>query len=140
TVLDVGCGDLEVIKDLAIVNYLGIDQSSETLEIAQLARPDWSFRLAPAADAPAAEMVICFEVLIHQETDEAYRVLIDFLAQKTIGSLLVSGFAANHDSIQNSPMVFFYEPLPASLRRTGRFRAIRQIGAHTNVAVYRCDV
>ncbi|MGH6857562.1 MAG: hypothetical protein ACRECP_07970 [Methylocella sp.] len=140
TVLDVGCGDLEVIKDLAIVNYLGIDQSSETLEIAQLARPDWSFRLAPAADAPAAEMVICFEVLIHQETDEAYRVLIDFLAQKTIGSLLVSGFAANHDSIRNSPMVFFYEPLPASLRRTGRFRAIRQIGAHTNVAVYRCDV
>ncbi len=140
SVLDVGCGDLEVIKDLAIVNYLGIDQSSETLAIARLARPDWSFKLAPAADAPAAEMVICFEVLIHQETAEAYRVLIEFLAQKTIGSLLVSGFAANHESIQNSPMVFFYEPLQTSLRRTGRFGAIRQIGAHTNVAVYRCDV
>jgi hypothetical protein len=40
-------------------------------------------------------MVICFEVLIHQETEEAYRTLIDFLAQKTIGSLLVSGYAAD---------------------------------------------
>jgi 2-polyprenyl-3-methyl-5-hydroxy-6-metoxy-1,4-benzoquinol methylase len=74
SVLDVGCGDLEVIKGLAIVNYLGIDQSSETLEIAQLARPDWSFKLAPAADAPAAEMVICFEVLIHQETEGLSRL------------------------------------------------------------------
>jgi hypothetical protein len=44
-------------------------------------------------------MVICFEVLIHQETEEAYCALIDFLAQKTIGSLLVSGFAADHDAI-----------------------------------------
>jgi hypothetical protein len=140
SVLDVGCGDLEVIKDLAIVNYLGIDQSCETLEIAKLARPDWRFKLAPAADVPAAEMVICFEVLIHQETEEAYQALIDFLAQKTIGSLLVSGFAADHDFIQKNPMLFFYEPLQTSLRRTGRFRTIRQIGAHTKVAVYRCDV
>jgi hypothetical protein len=129
-----------VIKDLAIVNYLGIDQSSETLEIAQLARPDWSFKLAPAADVPAAEMVICFEVLIHQETEEAYWALIDFVAQKTIGSLLVSGYAADHDSIQNNPMLFFYEPLQTSLRRTGRFRTIRRIRAQTNVAVYRCDI
>jgi len=87
----------------------------------------------PAADAPAAETVICFEVLIHQGTDEAYRVLIDFLAEKTIGSLLVSGFAADHDSIRNNLMLFFHEPLQTSLRRTGRFRTIRQIGAHTNV-------
>jgi hypothetical protein len=140
SVLDVGCGDLEVIKDLAIVNYLGIDQSSETLEIAQLARPDWSFKLTPATDVPAAEMVICFEVLIHQETEEAYRDLIDFLAQKTIGSLLVSGYDADHDTIQKNPMLFFYEPLRTSLRRTGRFRAIRRIGARTSIAVYRCDV
>jgi hypothetical protein len=66
--------------------------------------------------------------------------VIDFLAQKTIGSLLVSGYDADHDSIQNNPMLFFYEPLQRSLRRTGRFRAIRRIGADTRVAVYRCDV
>ncbi len=140
SVLDVGCGDLEVIRDLAIDNYLGIDQSSETLEIAQGARPDWRFLLAPAAAAPAAEMVLCFEVLIHQETEPAYRTLIEFLAEKTLGSLLVSGFAADHESIQKNPMVFFYEPLEMSLRRTGRFGAIRQIGAHTSVTIYRCDV
>ena len=74
------------------------------------------------------------------KTEEAYRALIDFLAQKTIGSLLVSGYAADLDSIQKNPMLFFYEPLQTSLRRTGRFRAIRRIGAHSRVTVYRCDV
>jgi len=140
SILDVGCGDLEVIKDLSIANYIGLDQSAETLEIARRARPDWTFTLTPAADVAAAEMVICFEVLIHQETEQAYFALIDFLASKTKRALLVSGFSADDWSISSNPMIFFYEPLELSLRRTGRFGAIRQIGAHTSVAVYRCDV
>ncbi len=140
SVLDVGCGDLEVVRHLAISNYLGIDQSAETLEIARRSRPDWTFQLAPAQDAPAAEMVICFEVLIHQEMAAAYRALIDFLARKTIRSLIVSGFAADEEFIRQNPMIFFFEPLELSLRQTGRFSAIQQIGAHTSVAVYRCDV
>ncbi len=140
SVLDVGCGDLEVMKDLSIANYLGLDQSEETLAIARRARPDWMFCLAPAPDVLAAEMTLCFEVLIHQETEDAYRSLIGFLAEKTTGALLVSGFERDDEAIRDNPMVFFYEPLETSLRRTGRFRTIRRIGAHTSVAVYRCDV
>jgi hypothetical protein len=37
SVLDVGCGDLEVIKALNISSYVGIDQSRSVLEIARLA-------------------------------------------------------------------------------------------------------
>ncbi|MGH6811744.1 MAG: hypothetical protein ACREDM_05170 [Methylocella sp.] len=140
SVLDVGCGDLEVVKTLDIKNYVGVDQSPETLTIARNARPDWVFELAPCADVSAAFMVLCLEVLIHQETEEAYRALMDFLADKTLGTLLASGFPANGEAIEKNPMIFFYEPLEISLRRTGRFSSIQQIGAHTNVAVYRCDV
>jgi hypothetical protein len=43
-VLDVGCGDLEVVKALNIMDYVGIDQSP-ALEIARQLRPDWQFRL-----------------------------------------------------------------------------------------------
>ncbi|MGQ0444399.1 MAG: class I SAM-dependent methyltransferase [Beijerinckiaceae bacterium] len=140
SVLDVGCGDLEVVKALAIASYVGVDQSQETLTIARNARPDWVFELAPCADVPAAGMVLCLEVLIHQETEDAYRALIDFLANKTLGTLLASGFPANEEAIEKNPMIFFYEPLENSLRRTGRFSSIKQIGAHTNVTIYRCDV
>jgi hypothetical protein len=139
SVLDVGCGDLEVVKELNIKQYIGIDQSTEALEVARRARPDWEFRLAPAPDAPSAQMVLCFEVLIHQQTESAYRELIAFLAEKTLGTLLVSGFAADSEPVRRSPMMFFHEPLESSLRRTGRFGSIRSIGRHTSVTVFRCD-
>lgn len=140
SVLDVGCGDLEVVKALQISNYLGIDQSSEAIEIARRTRPDWQFRKGAAADVPTADVVLCFEVLIHQDKWEAYDELIAILAAKTRNSLLVSGYAANDESIRQNPMLFFHEPLAASLRRTGRFRSVREVGRHSNVVVYRCDV
>ena len=139
-VLDVGCGDIEVIKELAIRNYVGIDQSTTAIEIARRTRSDWQFYCTPAPHVSPAEMVLCFEVLIHQETRDAYQSMIDFIATKTQRTLLVSGFQANSPEIENNPMLFFYEPLEESLRRSGRFRDITLVGAHTNVAVYRCTI
>jgi hypothetical protein len=55
SVLDVGCGDLEVVRELAIRRYVGIEQSLEALTLAMRTRPDWEFRLAPAADAEPSE-------------------------------------------------------------------------------------
>jgi hypothetical protein len=85
-------------------------------------------------------MALCLEVLIHQKTTGAYRTLIDFIAQKTLGSLFVSGFASDDASIDQNPMVFLHEPLETSLERTKHFSSIREIGKHTDVVVYRCDV
>jgi SAM-dependent methyltransferase len=140
SVLDFGCGDLEVVKELAIRRYVGIDQSSVALALARRARPDWEFRLAGEPGVQPAEMVLCFEVLIHQKTEAAYRAVIGFLAENTLGTLLVSGFAADSEAIRRNPMVFFHEPLETSLRRTGRFKHIQQVGAHTSVVVYLCEV
>lgn len=140
SVLDFGCGDIEVVKALNISNYLGVDLSPQAIEIARLARPDWQFHLAPPQDVPPADLVLCFEVLIHQETRAAYDTLISTLAAKTRGSLLVSGYAAVEDAVGANPMLFFHEPLAASLERTRRFKQIREVGRHTDVVIYRCDV
>ena len=37
-------------------------------------------------------------------------------------------------------MVFFHEPVRATLERTGKFRSIVEIGGHSTVTVYRCEV
>ena len=140
SVLDVGCGDLEVVKALDLNNYVGLDQSAESLQLASRARPDWSFHLFAGADVEPAEMVLCFEVLIHQPTAVEYQALIDFLAAKTSRALLVSGYEAATRDIDQNHMLFFYEPLGTSLHRTGRFKAMREIGRHTSVVIYRCDV
>jgi hypothetical protein len=140
SVLDIGCGDLEVVKSLRLRNYVGIDRSESSLAAAAAARPDWTFRRAPAIDVPPAEMVLCFEVAIHQETEADYQELIAFVAGKTLRTLIISGYAEPTDEISSNHMVFFHESLRATLERTGRFRSIAEIGEHSTVTVYRCDV
>lgn len=144
SILDVGCGDFEVLRVFELHNYLGLDASEAALACARHARPDLEFRLFDvdhdAQIVPPKEWVLCFEVLIHQETKVNYRKLIDFVASKALKSLLISGYTGGSCGQQDSGMVFFHEPLELSLRNTGRFRSIRKIGGHTGVTVFRCDV
>lgn len=140
SVLDVGSGDLEVVKSLDIKRYTGIDRSIEALDRAARARPDWQFLLAPADHVGPSEMVLCFEVAIHQETRESYLELISFLARKTEKTLIISGYDEYAEHIRSNHMLFFHEPLLESLRATDSFRSIRNIGAHSDVVIYRCDV
>jgi hypothetical protein len=140
SVLDFGCGDLEVVRALDLHGYVGIDRSAEALARASRARPDWTFMQAPAPDAPACDYVLCFEVAIHQETRQAYFDLVRFLAQKTQKTLIVSGYDTPNPQIGQNHMLFFYEPLQHSLKEADRFASIRQIGAHSDVVIYRCDV
>ena len=139
SVLDVGCGDLEVVRALNLTGYVGVDQSTTTLEIAKRARPDWTFLQAPALNASSAELVICFEVLIHQESLTAYHQLIHYLAEKTQTILIVSGYEEESKSIRSNSMLFFYEPLSRSLKKTGKFDSVEAIGRHTDVTVFRCE-
>ncbi len=143
-ILDVGCGDLEVLKVLNLHGYLGIDASESAIQAAKRARQDWEFRLLSLenynGDIPTTEFVLCFEVLIHQNSRALYEKVIDFLVQHTERTLIVSGYERGPAHRRSNSMVFFYEPLEDSLRRTGRFQSIRKIGEHTDVSIYRCDV
>lgn len=138
SVLDVGCGDLEVVKALDLKNYIGVDQSPLVLATGPRTRPDWTF-ISDIDVAPACDFVMCFEVLIHQETEADYRRLIERLADKTGRILLVSGYDASTPAIASNPMLSFYEPLSESLRKTGKFKSIALVGRHSDVVVLRCE-
>jgi hypothetical protein len=140
SVLDVGCGDLEVLRTLDLRGYVGLDRAPESLTLARAARPDWRFVQMPDNSVEPCDFVICFEVAIHQETDQDYKELIAFLAEKTRVSLIVSGYDADDEHIRRNHMIFFHEPLKQSLVATNRFRRIAEVGRHTDVVIYRCDV
>jgi hypothetical protein len=140
SILDIGCGDLEVVRSLNLAKYVGMDCSEASLARARAARPDWKFLRAPASEAPEADMVLCFEVAIHQETSHDYHQLIEFAAKRTQRTLIISGYDELTDEIDGNHMLYFYEPLKDSLERTGKFGRIRKIGEHSSVVVYRCDI
>ena len=140
SVLDVGCGDLEVVSAIDLRNYTGLDHSPAALASAAAKRPDWKFIQTPEDDVAPAQLVLCFEVAIHQETEENYRELIGFLAKKTTKTLIVSGYDEQGEKVASNHMLFYYEPLLKTLERTGLFSRISKIGAHSGVTVYRCDV
>ena len=140
SVLDVGCGDAEVVRALSLNQYLGLDLSSVALERARQVMPSGTFQLGMDKETTAADFVLCLEVLIHQPNLLEYQTLIDFSVQRTIRTLVVSGYSAPSEAITSNSMVHFHEPLKESLVRTGRFSSVRQVGAHTDVAIYRCDV
>ena len=143
SVLDVGCGDLEVLRPFEFKNYLGLDSSEEAVNVARAVRPDLNFHLLVQNRQeviPIAAFVLCFEVLIHQNTLEEYLQLIDFLARTTGEKLLVSGFDAHTPEFDANHALHYHEPLTVSLARTRRFRTIEEIGAHTSVKIYRCLV
>lgn len=140
SVLDVGCGDLEVLRAFKFANYVGLDLSPLVLERGRQIFPTARFELGLPVDVDESEWVLCLEVLIHQRTRSEYDQLIDYIVAKTRGVLIVSGYERDSDAIRNNAMVFFHEPLAQSLSRKNKFRRIEKIGDHTDVAVYRCQV
>lgn len=140
SVLDVGCGDLEVIRPFELRKYIGIDVSQTAIRRARHIMPEGLFLLGMDEGTPSADFVLCLEVLIHQPTAEEYNRVINFITARTKRTLIVSGYSSGSEAIDNNPMVFFHEPLAQSLFATGRFSELRQVGAHTDVAIFRCDV
>ena len=76
---------------------------------------------------------------VRKAVDE-YRSVVAYAAHHTERTLVISGYQANTNAIAQNSMVFFNEPLEQSLSETGRFSSIREIGRHTDVVIYRCDV
>lgn len=141
-VLDVGCGDLEVVKEFDLQDYVGVDSAPLVIKTARAKRSDWTFILLEENEdsIPEKHTVLCFEVLIHQKSHEDYERLIDFLARKTRHRLIVSGYTTKQEHINTNHMVYFHESLIYSLQKTGKFRTIQKISTHSDGDIIVADV
>ena len=143
SVLDVGCGDLEVLRELHFKGYTGVDISAQAIQLARSKRPDLGFVLleGDAINAVAqADTVLCMEVLIHQKNADDYHKLIAFLASHATRRLIVSGYAAKQEHHDTNHMLRYHESLLDSLSSTGKFSKITRVGAHSDVEIFMAEV
>jgi SAM-dependent methyltransferase len=114
--LDVGSGDAEATRGLAIPNYTGIDLSNEAIRLASAARPLDTFHVGTLVDYPLeADLTICQDVLIHQSDEPTYRDLVRRLLLSARRALLISGYEQEPQG--DRTMTHHHEPLSDTIRR-----------------------
>jgi SAM-dependent methyltransferase len=69
SVLDVGCGETYWTPDLP--GYVGIDVSSEAIQVARKRHPDWDLRIDDGSPFPPADLVMSRCVFQHLSFDTA---------------------------------------------------------------------
>ena len=136
SVLDVGCGDLEVMKDLTISNYTGIDVSPSAIELAKKKRPDWEFIWGDILklELDPKDLVINLDVVIHQPTREIYDAFCEKLLSLSRKYLIVAGY--DRPPRFASEITFYYEPLSETLTRLARGR-VEIIGSYRDTTILR---
>ncbi|MAQ82032.1 MAG: hypothetical protein CMH12_02240 [Maritimibacter sp.] len=138
SVLDVGCGDLEVVNALSLKGYLGLDLAETALDRARALRPDWAFEVGmvdPDRHGPR-DVVLCLDVLIHQRDPQAFATLVQGLVAATGQRLIVSGYEA---SAGPGYMIGFHEPLSQALAATGAFDRIEAVTRYRGTTLLVAD-
>jgi SAM-dependent methyltransferase len=128
-VVDIGCGDLEVVKSLPIKRYHGFDIAAGALEIARNKRPDWRFdRIGMGDPIEEGDVVLCLDVLIHQPTREQFLAMITKLSAAARLRLIVSGY--DEPPTASSEITRYYLPVSKALRLIGAFSSITVVGQY----------
>lgn len=143
SILDVGCGDIEVTKDLEFSGeYTGIDLSPSIVARNRTLRPAWNFIVGDFLDSSRhdqlrADLVICLDVLIHQHDYETYRAFVRELVNATRGVAIINGFEAPRRRRVN-PNTAYHEPITYTLTELGEGR-MEIIGPFRNSLVVQLD-
>lgn len=139
SVLDVGCGDLFVTGDLPVAEYVGLDVSAEAIRIAQARRADWHFIVGDvlSAELEPADLVLCFDLLIHERDPERYRSMVSRLAELAKHTLVVAAY--NQEPWLTSAMTFYHEPISRTLRESGRFASLEILGGYRDTTVLHAE-
>jgi SAM-dependent methyltransferase len=139
SVIDIGCGDLEVTRILPLKHYWGLDVSQQAIDLAKSKRPNWSFMRIDAARPPAIEgdAVLCLDVLIHQKEKEEFEGLVRQLVQGARKRLIVSGY--EKPLADKAGIVAFHRPLSDALRSYGDFGEISIVGGYRDCSLIVAD-
>ncbi len=139
TILDIGCGDLEVFGPLPALNYTGIDLSEQALTIARSKRPDWSFasHSIDGMDTGSFDYTACIDVLIHQPSLQAAQSLASNLVRVARKGVF---FSIHNEDIQGSGISFNSFGIKDFVAGLPGISVVSQIGAYRDTALYFAEI
>ncbi|HZT41399.1 MAG TPA: class I SAM-dependent methyltransferase [Chthonomonadaceae bacterium] len=136
SILDVGCGDLQIVGPMVVIdNYTGVDISASAIERARQIRPEWSFLVGDVTtlEIEPRDLVLCLDVVIHQPTADLYERFCRRLLELSRHHLIVAGY--NQPPWFTSEITFYYEPLSETLKRLGSEGFLQIIGGYRDTTV-----
>jgi SAM-dependent methyltransferase len=125
SVLDVGCGDHEVLSGLRPVpDYLGVDISAIVVSQNSERFPNRRFKCLDFASLSEvstlrSDVVLCLEVLIHQHSLKAYTDLVRNLIAAAKKGGLVSAYISDPRLEIESEIIAWHESITATFYREG---------------------
>jgi len=138
-ILDIGCGDLEIMQTFNFTDYTGIDIASSALDIAQKKKPHWTFICGNPIDLfnTQFDIVICMDVLIHQKDEKDYHNLLAKLVRLTRRRLIISGYEKKPE--YHSSIVYFFGSLSEHLSALNKFSEIMVTHQYRDIYVVCAD-
>ena len=125
TILDVGCGDHEVLRTVvSLPGYLGLDVSGVVVARNRQLFPHRRFECLDFIDctgleALRADVVLCTEVLIHQHRREQFDGLLRNIVAAAAAGGLVSGYMFDPRAVIPSDIIAWHEPITDALMHNG---------------------
>jgi len=121
SILDVRCGDMKVLEGLNMPNYTGIDIASNIISKNRTIFPNLHFLIGDFLQISQqfhafCEIVLCFDVLIHQHNYYEYDNFVKALVTSTTKMGLISGYEKTPDENHRSEITAYHEPITTTLR------------------------
>jgi 2-polyprenyl-3-methyl-5-hydroxy-6-metoxy-1,4-benzoquinol methylase len=134
-IIDVGCGDLELTKEFNFKKYLGLDISEESLKICKNKRPDWRFENVSITDDSIKEvdLIICFDVLIHQSSLSDFREMISTIVSKSQNRVIIGAY--NEPPEFKSDITYYHNGILDELKQYNKFNVVGIVGKYRDVTV-----
>lgn len=147
SVIDVGCGDLEFVRNESFGDYLGLDVSEQAISTAKAKQPTWSFRTdrIETIEDNSFDFALCMDVLIHQPNTRAAVALVDELIRVARKGIVLSihanqktnsGISFNTFTLRN---YIAKHPGAHAVSALGTFRDVEVFAISTSKDVLRFD-
>jgi len=133
SILDIGCGDLECIKNLNLTKYTGVDIARNIIPKNKKLFPQWNFICGNFLEIVKqmeirADLVLCLDVLIHQHKYEEYISFVNAIidSAKKIGIITAYEECPGPN---NREIIAYHEPITKTLSNLNisKFKIIRKI-------------
>lgn len=135
SIADVGCGDLELMKDFDFKNYTGLDVSSEALKIAESKRPDWNFKNLSVTDNELenTDLIMCFDVLIHQSNAVEFRNMVKSMAEKANERIIIGAYNSRPE--YSSTITHFHNGILEEVSKHQLFDELAIVSTYRDISV-----